>query len=220
MVQVIGILGFKGSGKDTAGEYLVREHGFVVESFANPLKDMVCAIFGWERALIEGNTVDSRTWRETPDPWWEAKLDWENNPASYLGRFTPRVAMQVMGTDILRAHFDDSIWIKSLEARLLRHERVVITDCRFPNECKLVRDNAGLMIRVRRGPEPEWFTLARSAALGCEMQIKNMQTLYPQVHISEWAWLNEEASLLENDSSLQSLYEKTECLLTNHFLKL
>lgn len=219
MVQVVGILGFKGSGKDTAGEYLVREHGFVVESFANPLKDMVCAVFGWERALIEGNTVDSRTWRETPDAWWEEKLDWANNPANYLGRFTPRVAMQILGTDVLRQHFDDSIWIKSLEARLRDHDRVVITDCRFPNECRLVRNNNGLMIRVKRGPEPEWFTLAQAAALGGEFQRKNMQTLYPQVHVSEWAWLNEEAALLENDSSLQSLYEKTECLLTNHFLK-
>lgn len=217
MVQVVGILGFKGSGKDTVGDYLVRQHGFVTESFANPLKDMVCAVFGWERALIEGNTVDSRTWRETPDEWWEAKLDWSNNAASYLGRFTPRVAMQVFGTDVLRNHFDDSIWIKSLEARLLRYEKVVVTDCRFPNECKLIRNNDGLMIRVRRGSEPEWFTMAQSAAMGCDIQRKNMQTLYPKVHISEWAWLNEEAALLENDSSLQNLYEKTECLLTNHF---
>lgn len=217
MVQVVGILGFKGSGKDTAGEYLVREHGFQVESFANPLKDMVCAVFGWDRALIEGNTVDSRTWRETPDPWWEAKLDWDNNPGNYLGRFTPRVAMQVIGTDILRTHFDDSIWIKSLEARLRGKDKVVITDCRFPNECKLVRANNGLMLRVKRGPEPAWYDTAMGAALGNGFHCDLMKKHYPEVHVSEWAWLAEPYNLLENDGSIQDLYGRTECLTSIHF---
>lgn len=220
MTQVVGILGFKGSGKDTAGEYLVREHGFVVESFANPLKDLLAAVFGWDRALLEGNTVDSRTWRETPDEWWEAKLDWSANQGSYLGRFTPRAAMQVIGTDVMREHFDNDIWIKSLEARLRGKDKVVITDCRFPNECKLVRDYQGLLFRVKRGPEPEWFNLATMAALGGDQQRRQMLVQYPNIHVSEWAWLNEQAALLENDSTLSDLYGKTECLLTNHFSKL
>jgi len=219
MTQVVGILGFKGSGKDTAGEYLVREHGFVVESFANPLKDLLAAVFGWDRALLEGNTTDSRTWRETPDAWWEAKLDWTNSPHSYLGRFTPRVAMQIIGTDTMRRHFDDSIWIKSLEARLRDKDKVVITDCRFPNECKLVTQNNGLLFRVKRGPEPEWFTMAKGAAMGGNYHVCNMANLYPRVHISEWAWLSEQAALIENDSSISDLYGKVECLLTNHFPK-
>jgi hypothetical protein len=220
MTQVVGILGFKGSGKDTAGEYLVREHGFVVESFANPLKDLLAAVFGWDRALLEGNTTDSRTWRETPDTWWEEKLNWSDTPYSYLGRFTPRAAMQVIGTDVLREHFDDSLWIKSLEARLRGKERVVITDCRFPNECKLVRAYDGLLFRVKRGPEPEWFELARKTALDDSPIRAEMAIEYPHVHVSEWAWLGEDAHLLENDSTIQDLYGKTECLLTNHFLKL
>ena len=219
MVQVVGILGFKGSGKDTAGEYLVREHGFVVESFANPLKDLIAAVFGWDRALLEGNTTDSRTWRETPDEWWEAKLDWANNPGNYLGRFTPRVAMQVIGTDVMRKHFDDGLWIKSLEYRLQGKDRVVVTDCRFPNECKLIRDYSGVLFRVKRGPEPSWFETARAAALGTETAQAVMEVLYPTVHISEWAWLGEQAALLENDGSIQDLYGKTECLLTTHFKK-
>jgi len=217
MVQVVGILGFKGSGKDTAGEYLVREHGFVVESFANPLKDLISAVFGWDRALLEGNTTDSRAWRETPDPWWEAKLDWHNNAGSYLGRFTPRVAMQYIGTDVLRNHFDTNLWIKSLEYRLQGKDRVVVTDCRFPNECKLIRDNNGLLFRVRRGPEPEWFTSAQAAAMGSEPARMNMATLYPGVHISEWAWLAEDVLTIKNDSTISTLYGNVSWMMNNHF---
>jgi hypothetical protein len=217
MVEVVGILGFKGSGKDTAGEYLVREHGFVVESFANPLKDLIAAVFGWDRALLEGNTTDSRTWRETPDPWWEAKLDWTSNPGSYLGRFTPRVAMQVIGTDVLRQHFDDSIWIKSLEYRLQGKERVVITDCRFPNECRVIRNQGGLLFRVKRGPEPRWFNVAQCAAQGTPICQIDMAETYPDVHISEWAWLAEDVPVIDNDSTINALYEDVACLKTSHF---
>lgn len=217
MVQIVGILGFKGSGKDTAGEYLVREHGFVVESFANPLKDLLAAVFGWDRALLEGNTVDSRVWRETPDEWWEAKLDWHATKGAYLGRFTPRVAMQFIGTDVLRNHFDDSLWIKSLEARIRDKDKVVVTDCRFPNECKLIIGYQGLMVRVKRGPEPEWFDLAKEAAAGYKGSMAAMQVQYPKVHISEYAWLNEPASLIENDGTISDLYGKVACLTNTHF---
>jgi len=217
MVQIVGILGFKGSGKDTAGEYLVREHGFIVESFANPLKDLVAAVFGWDRALLEGNTVDSREWRETPDEWWEAKLDWFNNPGSYLGRFTPRVALQLIGTDVLRQHFDDSIWIKSLESRIRKHDRVVITDCRFPNECRLIRQYNGALFRVRRGPEPIWFDVAVHAAMEIPEAVAHMARDYKNVHVSEYAWLSEPVSVIENDSTIADLYNKVACLTQNHF---
>lgn len=219
MNQVVGILGFKGSGKDTAGEYLIREHGFEVESFANPLKDLLSAVFGWDRELLEGNTIDSRTWRETPDEWWEKKLDWSNSIGKYLGRFTPRAAMQLIGTDVLREHFDRDIWIKSLEARIQGKPKVVITDCRFPNECKLVTSLNGLLFRVKRGPEPEWFDLAVKTANSDEEYRPEMALAYPTVHVSEWCWLSEPAHVIENNGTLKELYESIECLMNQHFSK-
>ena len=41
MSQIIGIVGFIGSGKDTVADYLVNFHRFKRESFANSLKDAV-----------------------------------------------------------------------------------------------------------------------------------------------------------------------------------
>jgi hypothetical protein len=90
MTLVVGVLGFKGSGKDTVGDYLVQKHGFARDSFANPLKDAVAATFNWPRAMLEGDTKSSREWRELPDAWWENKLDWTNHPGSgFSERFTP-----------------------------------------------------------------------------------------------------------------------------------
>jgi hypothetical protein len=219
MVQIVGILGFKGSGKDTVGDYLVRQHGFVLESFANPLKDVVSAIFGWDRNLVEGSTTESRTWREIPDTWWEDKLNWSSHPASHLGRFTPRLALQLIGTNVLREHFDDGLWIKSLEARLQSHDRVVITDCRFSNECKLVRQNGGFLVQVQRGPQPEWLPFAYGAASNVPGAREYMFKNFPKAHISEWAWLGESSYLIDNNGTLDQLYEKMRCLLKNHYSK-
>ena len=55
--MIIGLVGFISSGKGTCADYLVREHGFVKESFANSVKDAVSVVFGWDRQLLEGDTL-------------------------------------------------------------------------------------------------------------------------------------------------------------------
>jgi adenylate kinase family enzyme len=68
--KIIGICGFIGSGKGTVADTLVNEYGYTKLSFADTLKDGVAAVFNWDRKLLEGDTKDSRDWRETPDTFW------------------------------------------------------------------------------------------------------------------------------------------------------
>ena len=67
--MIVGFVGFIGSGKDTAADYLVNSYGFRRDSFANTLKDAVANVFGWDRTLLEGRTKEAREWREQVDPW-------------------------------------------------------------------------------------------------------------------------------------------------------
>jgi hypothetical protein len=39
---------------------------------------------------------------------------------------------------------------------------VVISDCRFPNEIRAIKQAGGIVVRVVRGPEPEWYDAAVS----------------------------------------------------------
>lgn len=214
MSLIVGILGFKGSGKDTVGDFLVRDYGFERASFADTLKDAVAAVFGWERSLLEGATAESREWREQPDEWWEARLDWDNHPARYLtGRFTPRVALQYWGTDLLRHHFHDNIWINSLANRIRHLDRVVITDCRFPNEFKMIKEQGGFTYRVKRGDEPSWYD---DGLIACDGSLPHREKLTRLgVHESEYAWLCLPFDgVIHNDATLASLEEKTHCLMT------
>ena len=66
-MKVIGVCGLIGGGKGTVADILVGEFGFEKLSFADSLKDMIASIFGWRRELLEGDTKESREWREQVD---------------------------------------------------------------------------------------------------------------------------------------------------------
>lgn len=205
-MQLISLVGFKGSGKDSAGRHLVETHGFVNFSFAESLKDALASIFCWERAMLEGDTPESREWRETVDQWWSDRLGIPN--------FTPRLAMQLVGTNVFRQHFNTDIWILNIERKLSllpQDAKVVLIDGRFPNELNLGRKYGAKVIRVKRGPEPEWYEAARivNSGVACAAEINIMTQT--GVHVSEWAWIGEKVDhTIENDQTLDHLYKSIE----------
>lgn len=212
--MIIGICGLIGAGKDTIADYLVNYHGFRRESFAASLKDAVSTVFGWDRTMLEGRTTQSRQWREQVDIWWAQRLG--------MPDFTPRLALQIWGTDVARNHFHNDIWIASLENKLrTNQDHVVITDCRFPNEIDAIRSVGGQVIRVDRGATPDWYDCAMVTVTTPEDsqwiiqdQGQNMQCQYPQVHCSEWAWLATKFdAVIDNNGSIEHLYDQVKLLL-------
>jgi hypothetical protein len=204
--MIIGIAGFQGSGKDTIADYLCNIYGFKRDSFAATLKDAVAAVFGWDRELLEGRTTESRAWREQVDPWWSARLGMPN--------LTPRLVLQLWGTEVARRAFHDDTWIASLENKLSKaHNDIVITDVRFPNEIQAVRNAGGIVIRVVRGPDPDWFPTAENANAGFE-GAKHMMESY-KVHPSEWAWIGTkfDAIIDNNAEGLDPLYAQVKDLV-------
>ncbi len=37
-------------------------------------------MFNWDREMLEGNTKESREWREKPDAFWSKQMDKEITP--------------------------------------------------------------------------------------------------------------------------------------------
>lgn len=208
--MIIGVCGFIGSGKDTIADYLTNFHGFRRESFANSLKDAVSKVFGWDRTMLEGRTKQSREWRDQVDTWWAERLN--------MPHLTPRWVLQYWGTEVCRESFHDDIWIASLENKLRTStDDIVISDCRFPNEIKSIRNAGGIVIRVVRGPEPEWYEHALAAnkgpkhigwALG-----KDKMSKY-KIHESETAWVGTKFDhILDNNKTLDDLYEQVKVII-------
>jgi hypothetical protein len=61
------------------------------------------------------------------------------------------------------------------------------------------------VIRVIRGPEPEWYALAEQANLGTDFAQLALQNF--GVHASETAWIGTQFDhVIDNNSSLDDLY--------------
>lgn len=211
--MIVGFVGFIGSGKDTAADYLVNFHGFRRDSFANTLKDAVACVFGWDRTLLEGRTKEAREWRERVDPWWAERLNMPN--------LTPRLMLQLWGTDVCRNHFHDDIWIASLENKMRKTaDNIVISDVRFPNEIKAIHNAGGIVVRIKRGPEPEWYQDAVNANAGPQ----NMSWLISKtnleklgIHSSETSWVGGDIDhIVINDSTIDDLFNQIKGLVEDH----
>jgi hypothetical protein len=131
--MIIGITGYAGSGKSTAAKHLVERHGFTLVKFAGPLKAMMRCLGLGDRE-IEGDL------KEEPHP--------------VLNYKTPRYAMQTLGTEWGRDLIGQNLWVDAAMASAAtvidQGGRVVIDDCRFPNEAAAIKEAGGVIIKVIR----------------------------------------------------------------------
>ena len=208
--MIIGFVGFIGSGKDTAADYLVNFHGFRRDSFANTLKDAVANVFGWDRTLLEGRTAEARAWREEVDTWWAERLNMPN--------LTPRWVLQYWGTEVCRQGFHDDIWIASVENKMRKTtDNIVISDVRFPNEIRAIHNAGGIVVRVQRGVTPHWYDVAVQANKG---SISAQDFLKKEgIHTSETAWVGGKIDhVVCNDTSIDDLYNQIKNLVEDHLV--
>ena len=203
--MIIGICGLIGSGKGTVADILQNNHGFVKVSFADSLKDCVSVVFGWDRALLEGDTDESRAWREKVDPWWADRLGFAD--------LTPRWILQMWGTEVCREGFHRDIWIASMERKIHQailtcaenysSPKIVIPDTRFPNEIKMTKEVGGQIWLVKRGDDPAWL-----------QQYQSHNIIPEDIHPSEWMWANSTFDhVIHNDGMLEDLHQRVDDLI-------
>lgn len=130
-MQVIGIAGPAGVGKDTAADYLVGQlPGYRKVAFADPLKDMLRTGLSLTEAQLYGSD------KEAVDERYGC---------------SPRHIMQTLGTEWGRQHIHPDVWVKAMAARIGKADNVVICDVRFQNEADFVRERGVLIHLTGRG---------------------------------------------------------------------
>lgn len=139
-VNLIGVTGKIGAGKDTVAHYLAR-YGYLQCAFADPLKEAASVMFGIPIAEFY-----DRILKEQIHPFW---------------KITRREMLQKLGTECARRVFCDDFWIKRANIttdNLIERNyspdvsslHIIITDVRFDNEADWVRDQGGLIVHVIR----------------------------------------------------------------------
>ena len=138
-MNIIGITGKAGSGKDTLAEMLIDlSHATMCPySFADPVKEATAAMFG-----IMTEDLYCRDTKEKVNEFWG---------------ISPRKMAQIVGTDMARNCFSDKIWLMRAEAEIIKIKTlspwittVVIPDTRFENEADWVRAQGGKLIHIDR----------------------------------------------------------------------
>jgi hypothetical protein len=188
--MIIGISGKKGHGKDTVGDilrtalYRTRtEYGWQICKFADTLKDMVCMLIGCTRAQLEDpvfkNTELGESWvtysvndnNRTRDTWVVAgdeRSIYNKYNVYSKNKLTPRLLLQLLGTECGRNIIHPNIWINALFSKykqtipfdkIFKQSDIeensnwgfpnwIITDVRFINEVEAIKERGGIVIRV------------------------------------------------------------------------
>ena len=136
--HIIGFMGKKRSGKDTAGDYLVKYHGYKKYAFASSLKEICKSVFSFTDEQLNGDE------KEVIDDYWG---------------LSPRQALQYVGTDLFRnqissliPNMGNDIWVNVLERKLKEEtSNIVITDIRFENERAMVKRLGGIIVKIHSG---------------------------------------------------------------------
>lgn len=134
MRHVIGICGQARSGKDTIGDYLVKEYGFRKIAFADKLKQLLNNLF-----FLTHNQLYDGDAKEAVDPHW--------------GK-SPRQLMQEVGDTMRNVH--PEIWIKQVVHYVdaISDVDFVVSDIRYKNEFDAIKKIGGTMWRVVRPDAP------------------------------------------------------------------
>ena len=168
--MLIGLCGQKECGKSTVANILVKALGYKEYAFATKLKKMCSTIF---KVPIEDMHDKDRKELDFEKPIvltqehcnkifdWVAYNDWKVSCADldkmkkHIGASyaNPRKLMQGIGTEVCRDTFDPLIHakllFKQLEQENYQNYKIVISDARFVNERKMIRQKDGLNILIK-----------------------------------------------------------------------
>ena len=225
-------------------DYIKNNHksNWKIVKFADKIKNIVCLLIGCSIKQLEDRKFKEKKLEEE---WWYWKLEREcgystmmldylntskeklkNYKGLILVKTTPRLLLQLLGTECGRNIIHPNIWCISLfsnytaeinenflnmsvnEAKEIKYPNWIITDVRFPNELKAIKDRDGIIIRVNR---PILNETAYNKA-------------YRETHEHESENSLDSATfdyVIDNNSDISSLIEKVrEILVKENILKL
>lgn len=138
-MQIYGVTGIAGAGKDSVADYLVKTHGLTKVALADPIKRACREIYGFSDEQLWGpssmrNAPDKRYPRERhPHHAWvspellqepgeatpyqcsrcETRANEEGSEGECVVYLTPRYALQIFGTEFGRHCYPDT-WVDLL----------------------------------------------------------------------------------------------------------
>ena len=209
---------------------------FEVKKFADKLKEITALLIGCDREDLESQTFKSKP---LDNSWstFTLNTNGEIHPKQYLSfeealiahrayckvydgdldnfvitanKMTPRLMLQLLGTEAGRQIIHPNIWVNALFADYYEGEVLakasgfnletdpsnwIITDVRFPNEAQVIKDRGGILIRIYRNND---LLDSSNPTHASEVALDNWK---------EWDYV------IDNNDSIEQLIEKTKEIL-------
>ena len=240
--------------EDNATDIYPHFSNYQIKKFADKLKDIACLLIGCTREQLEDREFKEK---ELGEEWVAYKVFTQkyhyneyklfNNRESaesfafqHYGsdikgrvvtiKLTPRLLLQLLGTECGRNIIHPNIWVNALfadykpvkdkllegEVRKVREEDLVypnwiITDVRFTNEVEAIKERGGIVIRVERLTEEQKIASLKTRANRPNNAIK---LALKNEHPSETALDDYDGFdyVIENNGSIEELVEKVKQL--------
>lgn len=209
---------------------------FQIKKFADKLKDCVCLLLGCTREQLEDEEFKNTPLGPEWDVWVNNSSKTKNPPRLSLTepnaffndaggvshrKLTPRLLLQLLGTDCGRDIIHPNIWVNASFAAwkpvLNKWDgqgnnmlpNWLFTDMRFPNELSAIESRKGVTIRVNRLSNPV------DNGDGSITIVPHQESFKVCVHESEIALDNAVFDhVIDNNGTLEDLVEKVKELLT------
>ena len=215
---------------------LDRVSHYEIKKFAGKLKEITAILLGCTIEQLEDRDFKNK---ELGEEWWYYKcanqilprfhfqgniMDHNMAEQRYLVKPTPRMIMQLLGTEAGRGILHPNLWVNALFAdyKIVDIEKRVsmgnvidysecfpkwiITDVRFPNEAKVIKDRGGIMIRVNRPRYCKGCTLKNletQDCYDCVVYHDDYQTVHPsETSLDDYADFD---FIIENNGSITKL---------------
>jgi hypothetical protein len=168
-MNVVCVSGKAGSGKDTMGAVLVKNHGFKRIALADPLRDLCSRVFRIPfNDFLDQNKKDAELdsiitldfhhvdkIREIVELEWGFEISYpaRERMEEYFGEEfeTPRDILKLVGTELLRENVREDIWIALAMNKIAELKcNVVVTDVRFQNERDVFSKAGAIMCLIKR----------------------------------------------------------------------
>jgi hypothetical protein len=181
---LIGLTGEIGCGKSLAASYLCRKYGAIEYTVAQPLKD-VAIVMGFEPRQVYGTQAE----KSAINPFWGI------SGRTFLQQFGTEVCRQYLPVAVPGMRLNGfSVWVRLMELFCERNRdtNIIVSDIRFPDECKKIKELGGIIIKIDR------------PRVGVEMESRHAsETQHIPAHI-----------IVSNNGTIDELYAKLDRAMT------
>ena len=133
--MIIGLSGYARSGKDEVAKILVQEYGYERVAFADAIRHL---LYEMNPIVINDDVVSNLKDLVDELGWDDTKKDPE-----------VRLLLQDLGVGA-RKIIGEDVWVTTALRYVASGSKIVVTDVRFPNEAKAIRELDGQMWRITR----------------------------------------------------------------------